>query len=99
MVSEQAPVIILKYQWKGASKNDEIHDKHFYRVFHDFFGKNYLKWLIEYKFYIKLTLSFKGLSTNYKKTENNFFFRTLFFIIVIHTGRFSVFVGIKICNF
>ncbi len=37
MMSEQAPVIISKYQWKGASKNDVIYDKHTYRVFHEFF--------------------------------------------------------------
>ncbi len=43
MVSEQAPVIILKYQWKGASKNDVIYDKHTYRVFHDFFLAKIIK--------------------------------------------------------
>ncbi len=28
-------VIISKYQWKGASKNDVIYDKHSYQIFHD----------------------------------------------------------------
>ncbi len=32
--------------------------------FMTFFGKSYWKWLIESNFDIKLTLSFKGLSTN-----------------------------------
>jgi hypothetical protein len=42
--------------------------------FMTFLGKNYWKWLIEYNFDIKLTLSFKELSTNYKKTEKQLIF-------------------------
>jgi hypothetical protein len=43
MVSEKAPVIILKYKWKGASKNDVIYEKHNYRIFHDFIWQKLLK--------------------------------------------------------
>ncbi len=43
MVSEKAPAIISKNQWKGASENDVMYEKHKYRVFHDFFGKKLFK--------------------------------------------------------
>jgi hypothetical protein len=43
MVSEKAPVIISKYQWKGASKNDVIHDKHNFRVFNVAFWQKLLE--------------------------------------------------------
>ncbi len=43
MMSEQAPVIISKYQWKGVSKNDVIYDKHTYQIFHEFFWQKLLE--------------------------------------------------------
>jgi hypothetical protein len=45
------------------------------------FGKNYWKYLIECNFDIKLTLSFKGLSTNYKKIEKHKFFVEHYFLL------------------
>ncbi len=47
--------------------------------FMTFLAKNYLKCLIECNYVIKLTLSFTGLSKNYKKIEKQNFLSNIIY--------------------